>query len=199
MHVLHGTWIPDDVHEFIQKGVFYLWVETDTPLSTSRRGANIVHPRHLAHTALATFLMEKLGLREFMSDALVRTFCMKYFLLPTAAGKPSPSFELLRYVDEEIPTEFELAPWEVCCYQVPDVITALNDIHFIALHVAEDFQMGADLLFWYQYSQMLKGIIAKDQYIPALKYQALSVHQDQGQKGKERSQFRTTPCVGIAV
>ena len=167
MHVIHGTWIPNDAHEFVQSGAFYVWVETDTSTGTSRR-ADAVHPRHLAHTALATFLMEKLGLREPVSGALARTLCTKYFLLPTAADKPSPSFELLRYVDEEEPVEFDLAPWHVSCYQVSDIVTALNDIHFIALHAAEDFQLGADLLFWHQYTQALKGIIAKDQFIPAL-------------------------------
>ncbi len=137
MHIIHGTWIPDDAHEFIQKGAFYLWVETDTSPGTSRRRTGTVHPRHLGQSALATFLVEKLGLREFVSGALERTLSTKYFLLPTAAGKPSPSFELLRYVDEAEPMEFDLVPWQVCCYQVPDIITALNDIHFIALHGAE--------------------------------------------------------------
>src|SRR6266487_4767763 len=167
MHVIHGTWIPDDSHEFNQRWASYLWVETDTPQGNPRSHAGIIHPRHLTHTALATFLMEKLGLQEPVLGALSRTLCIKYFLLPTAAGKPSPSFELLRYVDEEEPMEFDLAPWQVYCYQVPDIITALNDIHFIALNAAEDFQLGADLLFWHQYSQALKSIIAKDQYIPA--------------------------------
>src|SRR5207237_5444582 len=156
---------------------------------------NDVHPRHLAQTALATFLTEKLGLREPVSGALERTLCTKYFLLPTVGGKPSPSFELLRYVDEEEPIEFDLVPWQVCCYQVPDIITTLNDIHFIALHAPEDFQLGADLLFWYQYSQAIKGIIAKDQYIPALKYQAISSPainpgaQDKGKREKNNSSF----------
>src|SRR6266496_3928179 len=162
MHVIHGIWIPDDTNEFIENGAFYLWVETDTPPGTSRRSADGVHPRHLAHTALATFLMEKLGLQEPVSGALARTLCIKYFLLPTAAGKPSPSFELLRYMEEEEPMEFDLAPWQVYCYQVPDIITALNDIHFIALNAAEDFQLGADLLFWHQYSKPLKGKRAKN-------------------------------------
>src|SRR5713101_5655254 len=162
MHVIHGTWIPDDGREFIQKGAFYLWVETDTSPGKSRSRAGTVHPRHLAQSALATFLVEKLGLREFVSGALERTLSTKYFLLPTAAGKPSPSFELLRYVDEAEPMEFDLVPWQVCCYQVPDIITALNDIHFIALHGAEDFQLGADLLFWHHYSQATKGKRAKN-------------------------------------
>ena len=99
---------------------------------------------------------------------------MKYFLLPTVENIPSPSFELLRYVDEEEPIEFDLRPWQVCCYRVSDVMTVLNDLHFIALHAAEDFQLGVDLLFWYQYAQVLKSIIARDQYIPALKYQLTS-------------------------
>ena len=194
MHVIHGTWIPDDAHEFIQSGAFYLWVETDTPQGTPRSRTGTVHPRHLAHTALATFLMEKLGLREFVSGALESTLCTRYFLLPTVAGQPSPSFELLRYVEEEEPIEFELAPWQVSCYRVPDVIAALNDIHFIALHAAEDFQLGADLLFWHQYSQALKGIIVKDQYIPALKYQAISSTPTKSKRAKNSSSFELHPA-----
>ena len=90
MHVIHGTWIPEDTHEFIQNGAFYLWVETDTPADMSRHYADDVHPRHLMHTALSTFLMEKLGLQEPVSGALARTLVTKYFLLPTATGKPAP-------------------------------------------------------------------------------------------------------------
>jgi len=136
MHIIHGTWVPDDTQAFIQGGAFYLWVETDTLAS---RPSDKVHPSHLMHTALAAFLMEKLGLREPVSGALMRTLTLKYFLLPTVAGKPSPSFELLRYVEEEEPLEFDLVPWQVCCYQVQDVITMLSDIYFLALHGAEDF------------------------------------------------------------
>src|SRR5919198_6588668 len=184
MHVIHGSWIPDETDEFTQRGAFYLWVETDTLPGKSRRRAGTVHPRHLMHTALAQFLMEKLGLRESVPGALARTLCTKYFLLPSAAGAPLPSFELLRYVDEEAPAEFELAPWQVCCYRVPQVIPALSDIHFIAFHAAEEFQLGADLLFWYQFTQALKGIIAKDEYIPALKYRALAPSPSKRAKNK---------------
>jgi hypothetical protein len=101
---------------------------------------------------------------------------------------------LLRYVDEEEPMEFDLAPWQVYCYQVPDIITALNDIHFIALNAAEDFQLGADLLFWHQYSQALKSIIAKDQYIPALKYRAISSTPPKGKRAKNISSFELHPA-----
>jgi SNF2 family DNA or RNA helicase len=166
MHIVHGTWIPEDTHEFIQRGAFYVWVETDTPPDTV---SDAVHPRHLDAIALTTFLAERLGLRESPPERLET----RYFLLPTVAGAPAASFELLRYVDEEEPLEFALVPWQVCCYRLPDVISMLNDIHFIALHAAEDFQLGADLVFWHQYAQALKAVIAKDQYIPALKYREL--------------------------
>ena len=194
MHVIHGTWIPDDAHEFIQNGAFYLWVETDTPSDKTQHRVDDVHPGHLIYTALSTFLMEKFGLREPVSGTLVNSLATKYFLLPTVAGKPSPSFELLRYVDEEEPIEFDLSPWQVCCYAVPDIITTLNDIHFVALHAAEDFQLGADLLFWHQYAQAIKNIIAKDQYIPALKYQAISSTQGKGKKAKTTSSFELHPA-----
>ncbi len=125
-----------------------------------------------------------------MSGELSHAMCTKYFLLPTVAEKPSPSFELLRYMDEEEPIDFGLEPWQVNCYQVTDVITTLNDIHFIALNAAEDFQLGADILFWHQYTQAIKSIIAKDQYIPALKYQTISSTPTKGKKAKQTSILR---------
>jgi len=183
MHIIHGTWIPDDAREFIQHGAFYLWVETDafSTMSGELRQGSAVHPRHLLQTALVTFLQEKLGLREPVRETLER----KYFLLPTVAGRPAPSFELLRYVEEEEPLDFALLPWQVCCYRVTDVITTLNDIYFIALHAAEDFQLGTDFLFWHQYTRALKGMIARDQYIPALKYRALALAPAGGKKTKK--------------
>ena len=184
MHIIHGTWIPEDTHEFKQGGSFYLWVETDTPAGASRRQHGNVHPRHLAQSELAAFLMQKLGIQESAPGALARILDTKYFLLPTADGKPAPCFELLRYVDEPEPIEFDLQPWQVCCYRVSDILTTLNDIHFIALHAADDFQLGADLLFWYQYAQALKSIIAKDQYIPALKYQSIPPPPSKGKRAK---------------
>ncbi len=191
MHIIHGTWIPDDAGEFVQRGAFYLWVETDTPLGVPRRRADSGHPRHLMGTALAAFLMERLGVRESAPGALSRMLCTKHFVLPTAAGTPLPSFELVRYVEEEMPLEYALVPWQVWCYRVPHVITALNDIQFIALHAAEDFQLGMDLLFWQHHTQALKAIIAKDQYIPSLRFRALS--PGAGKRAKQQPAFEPYP------
>src|SRR5205807_720809 len=82
---------------------------------------------------------------------------------------------------------WELATWQVCCAPVATVIPTLNDLHFAALQGLEGFQLGADLLFWWQLGQELKGVIAADQYIPALRYRALP------QKGKKQPHFELYP------
>ncbi len=36
MHILHGTWISDDAADFVQRGNFYLWVETAEKLKSRK-------------------------------------------------------------------------------------------------------------------------------------------------------------------
>jgi SNF2 family DNA or RNA helicase len=165
MHIVHGTWIPDKPGEFVQSGAFAVWIETDTPVRAPHRQRTAVHPRHLADAALTTFLTERLGLGASRSALHSCSF-----LLPSADGAPLPSVELLPYTTETAPSTFEYAWWQVCCYRVPRIISTLNEIHFAAMHAADEFQLGADLLFWYHWTQTLKLIITRDQYIPALKY-----------------------------
>ena len=65
----------------------------------------------------------------------------------------------------------------------------LNDLHFLAINNLGEFQLGADLLFWYYYTQAFKPIILKDRYIPSLRY-----HQPQAKKGnRKRSAFAIYP------
>src|SRR5919202_95798 len=190
MHIVHGTWIPAPPGEFVQTGGFYLWVETDTPIRQPRRPGAGVHPRHLANAALDTFVAEGLGVRAFpLAGPARRT---RAFLLPSAAGAPLPSVELLPYLETTTPAGFDLMWWKICCYRVPDVISTLNELHFAALHAAEDFQLGADLLFWYQYTQVLRAIIRKDEYIPALKYRLLPPAS--GKRGQPADRFELHPA-----
>ncbi|HWE60616.1 MAG TPA: ATP-dependent helicase, partial [Chloroflexota bacterium] len=196
MHVVHGTWIPATTTEFVQQGDFHLWVETDAPTHVRRAHAvATLHPRQLAKEALAAFLEEKLLLRDPLLGPNARLLALRPFLLPSADGLPLPSFELLHYVDEEVPDQFSLAPWQVWCYQVPHLISTLNAIHFRALSGAEEFQLGADLLFWHQFTQALKTFIARDQYIPALKAreQAREQAHGKGRRGKEASHVDLYP------
>ena len=69
----------------------------------------------------------------------------------------------------------------------------------MALHAAEDFQLGADLLFWHHYAQALRGMIAKDQYIPALKYQAIPSAPTKGKRGRRNASFELHPAWETAV
>jgi hypothetical protein len=101
--------------------------------------------------------------------------------LPTADDQPLPSLELSNYLETEPPDRFDWQYWQVHCYrlvdpqsQVTNVISLLKDLHFVCQYQLAEVQMGTDLLFWHHYSQALKQLFFKDQYIPALKYRELA-------------------------
>ena len=77
------------------------------------------------------------------------------------------------------------------CYNLTPVIKLLNDIHFLCLYNVAQMQLGADLLFWYHYTQSFKTIIFKDQYIPALKYRELE--QKKGRSKKKLKSWEIYP------
>lgn len=180
MKILHGTWIPNSDTQFIQTGNFYLWVET-APTKRKRKTSDS-HPGHLSKENLATFLTTQLGIKESNYSPLKNQIETKYFLLPTSNNIPLPSPELTRYLEIEIAAEIELKSWAINCYPLTPVIKLLNDFHFLAQYQGEEFTLGADLLFWYHYTQTFKQIILKDQYIPALKYRELAAKKGRGKK-----------------
>ena len=97
MKVIHGTWIPNAVADFIQPGSFYLWVET--PEVKKRRQKNQqIHPGHLAQDELVGFLAQELGIKE-PAATLNERISAKYFALPTANNQPIPSPELIKYLE----------------------------------------------------------------------------------------------------
>lgn len=204
MQILHGTWIPQTGEEFVQTGAFYLWVET-----TERkrfREPSQRHPRQLVAVDLAALLTTELGIQSPNYRKLEDWISPQYFLLPTVDDLPLPSLELSRYLEEDLPETFELQYWQIDCYQtstsakaggfVNNVVSLLNDLHFLALHNLAEIQLGADLLFWFHYTQALKRIILKDQYIPALKYRELEAAKPSGTKRKttQTSTTKTPPA-----
>ncbi|HEY9628895.1 MAG TPA: DEAD/DEAH box helicase [Coleofasciculaceae cyanobacterium] len=185
MKILHGSWIPQSEPGFVQNGAFYLWVET-TERKQFRKPTQ-QHPSQIFSANLATLLAKELGIQPPGYRKLEDFISPQYFLLPTVDHQPLPSLELSRYLEEELPESFELAYWQIDCYKtiasaktggtVNNVISLLNDLHFLALHNLTEIQLGADLLFWFHYTQALKRIILKDQYIPALKYREIAPSQ----------------------
>ncbi|BAY61537.1 putative helicase [Calothrix brevissima NIES-22] len=197
MKVLHGTWIPNAASDFTQPGSFYLWIETPI-VKKSRTNQQNIHPGHLPKAELIAFLTQALGLKE-SANQLSQRLTPKYFALPTANNQPLPSPELIKYLEVEIPEEYEgFQYWQVDCYEtitynktekVNNVIKLLNDIHFLALHNADEVQLGSDLLFWYHYTQSFKQVILKDQYIPSLKYRQLEAAKTSKKSKSTAQQF----------
>ncbi|MEL6489160.1 MAG: DEAD/DEAH box helicase [Cyanobacteria bacterium J06634_6] len=176
MKVLHGTWIPDAPSTFVRTGSFYLWIETPQKI--------------LPKASLAKFLEKELGFFDPRAGGLSRDVTPKVFYLPSKAAQPLPSIEVARYLEYELPDSFELQPWEIDCYRVnrsakggkanvpltgiSAFISQLKELHFIAQYQLADVQLGADLLFWFHYTQAFKSVILKDHYIPSLRYRQVN-------------------------
>lgn len=192
MNVLHGTWIPENKETYERSGAFYLWVETAAK-SKAKKGPK-VHPRALQKQPLAEFLKNEAGIKETFKEQISRCITEKYFTLPAAGNFPVKSYELLKYAGEEPPADYTLQQWQICCYQAPtvEIIGFLNDLHFLFAYRPSNMLLGTDLLFWYHYTQLLKEILLKDQYIPALKYRERS--QPKGKKKKPSDRFTIYPA-----
>jgi SNF2 family DNA or RNA helicase len=194
MKILHGTWIPASGEEFIQSGDFYIWVETDEPTpkpsgkSTSARSTSNhqEHPQYLRQRELSTFLTDELAISSSRTEIVGIKISPKYFILPSTATQPLPSIELSRYLESEPATATTWKIWSIDCYRISSIIKTLNEIHFLCLYQSSELQFGADLLFWYHYSQSFQEIIRKDRYIPALKYQEISIPKPKGKASKTK-------------
>ncbi|MEM6867900.1 MAG: ATP-dependent helicase, partial [Cyanobacteria bacterium P01_C01_bin.121] len=169
MKILHGTWIPDAHTNFVQTGAFYLWVETAE--------------KTLQKKALSLFLEEELGFPRSSTRDFAEDISDKFFELPTADGIRLPSVEMARYLEIDLPESFEWQTWPIACYRVgryfkggqslPGIralLPQLKELHFIAQYQLADVQLGADLLFWFHYTQAFKQVILRDHYIPSLRY-----------------------------
>ena len=203
MKILHGTWIPDAHSNFVQTGAFYLWVET-------AEGT-------LPKKALALFLEEELGFPHSSAHSLGKDISDRFFELPTAAGDRLPSLELARYLEMELPESFEWQTWPIACYRVgrffkggqsiPGVgalLPQLKELHFIAQYQLADVMLGADLLFWFHYTQAFKQVILKDHYIPSLRYRQVEKkfetypHWEIISEAYEDAVQRYVPCMPLA-
>ncbi len=192
MKILHGTWVPQAEETFIQPGQFCLWVETSEPSRPSRKKAGDRPTHHLPQAALTT-LLEEIGIKPPAYRSIEQSIKPYHWLLPTAADSPLPSLELSRYLEQDASDTFDYQLWAVDCYVTPALttLTLLNELHFIALYNLAEVQLGADLLFWYHYTQSLKQVLQRDQYIPAMRYRELAPASKTRSKRKTAAQKRT--------
>lgn len=149
-------------------------MESET--TNNKNNANNEHPRTLQKHTLATFLRDEIGIREISLENFDHCIVARYFALPGVGNVPVKSYELLKYTDEEAPTDFMFGQWKIWCYQVPtvEIISLLNEIHFLFAYYPSNMLLGTDVLFWYHYMQLIREILLKDQYIPALKYRGFA-------------------------
>jgi SNF2 family DNA or RNA helicase len=202
MNIVHGTWIPQSEPEFLQTGTFYLWVET-TQRGKTRKPVEPTnrYPGQLGGTALVEWLSQTCGLAFPPSRQPGSPVSQQFFVLPSQDAEPLPSPELSRYLETDLPEQFQWQTWSIDCLPVLTTVKAsgsrmatvnavvkvLNDLHFVALSFPQEVQLGADLLFWYHCSQAVKRLIFKDQYIPALKYRELPTPQPPASATKSKA------------
>ncbi|MFN2218685.1 MAG: DEAD/DEAH box helicase [Anaerolineae bacterium] len=181
MKILHAFWLPERTDGFLQRGSFRLWVETleRRPAKKGSRDTS-VHPFSLPAAAWPAFL-DALGLKPSalqLRDLL--DACEIH--LPSASDAPLPSPQLAKYWPEAIDeASMDLRPWRVDCQRLDQPIRQLSELHFLAFYRAEDVQPGSDFLFWYWFTQGLKRLLVRDQYLPAL-----ILHQPPRPKGKRK-------------
>ncbi|WP_295447876.1 DEAD/DEAH box helicase [uncultured Thiodictyon sp.] len=163
MPILHAVWLPDPTDAFVQSGAFRLWAETQERRPVGRDQGLPVHPFHLSRAEWPAFL-ETLGASSL--DDAFETCALQ---LPGKADTPLPSPALARYwPDDSDDGPLSFQRWQVDCYRLDRPIKQLSDIHFLAFHRAADVQPGSDFLFWYWFTQELKRLLVRDQYLPAL-------------------------------
>lgn len=182
MHILHGTWIPKETNEFLQDGAFHLWIETEA----SKKAGNWV--KYLSPKELAVILADELDIAPNVNAVRHRTrIC--HILLPSYQGKSLPSPELARWLAMTVPDgkEIKLIYYQIASFLLNNPVKDLSQLRFVVAHQMESVQLGSGLLFWVHFCQLIKEILLKDQYIPALKYRALP------SKGKVSNRFEIHP------
>lgn len=185
MKILHGTWIPDLESTFVQRGTFCLWIETS---HSHHRKKGQLHPQHLLTSELNELLGHELGIKPKPLANFDPCFGRRSFVLPTHGDHPLPSLELARYLEQDLPETFEYQVWNVDCYLTAALygVSLLQDLHFITLYNLANVHLGADLLFWYHYTQALKQVLIRDQYIPALRYREIAAPKSQSRSSQAK-------------
>ncbi|MDQ7091644.1 MAG: DEAD/DEAH box helicase [Methylococcales bacterium] len=159
MKVIHGIWIPNSKADFIQTGQFYIWIETDEVKPKKNKN---LHPQQLPEDEGLKFLKSAFSYHLMPNDKQPQ---LETLFLPTVANKPLPAPEL---ATSEISEEISLNAWQVHVFPLVNPLQTLGDIYFLTHYQLDDVRISSDFLFWYYFSQSIKQVLYKDQYIPAV-------------------------------
>ncbi len=159
MKVIHGIWCPVSTAGFIQTGQFYIWVETDEVKPKKNKN---LHPRQLRKQDGLEFLKSSFTYQLNPRDPQP---LLHDVYLPTLNDHPMPAPEL---ATSEPSDAVSLQAWQVYAYPVINPLQTLGDIYFLTHYQLDDVRISSDFLFWYYFSQSIKQVFYKDQYIPAV-------------------------------
>lgn len=154
MHIIHGTWIPDDSEDFFNGGQFWVWVESKDSFG-------------LQADLLSKFFVETFPLPDTEQEGL-KIQATRYFLLPSSNHGPLPSPELSHFLGTLPPTTHQWTQWPIDCISPNNPLSFLKEVHFLTQSASNEVRLGGDLEFWYDFCQGFKTIVLKDQYIPAM-------------------------------
>jgi SNF2 family DNA or RNA helicase len=160
MKIIHGIWTPENNQEFVQDGQFSIWIETDERTTKDRK----IHPHHLQQSECADFLKQEFAYNLASKNPIT----LQTIKLPTYQGKPLPAPELAGNQELDDEAVITLEDWQVYRYVLLQPLKEINQIHFLSSYQTTNTRMGSDFLFWHYFSQSLKIVLYKDQYIPAL-------------------------------
>ncbi|MCK5355139.1 MAG: ATP-dependent helicase, partial [Methyloprofundus sp.] len=144
MKVIHGIWIPHSKTDFIQKGQFYIWVETDEVKPIKNK---TLHPRQLQKQACLDFLKTAFAYSLKRDDPAPQ---IQTVYLPTLNDNPLPAPEL---VISEASEEVVLQAWQVFSCPLLTPLKTIGDIYFLSHYQLEEVSISGDFLFWYYFSQ----------------------------------------------
>lgn len=159
MKVIHGNWTPDNTQDFVQEGQFSIWIESNEV--TPRTNKNI-HPQHLKESDCLEFLKQAFALIPKSKDA----GGFRTIKLPTHQGKPLASPEL-KFTELDEKSVITLDDWQVYSFNLVHPLEEIKNIHFLSYY-QDNLRLGNDFLFWLYFSQAIKAVLYKDNYIPAL-------------------------------
>ena len=165
------------LHAAFLEGEFLLWGETPEkpattvvkkPKNKNHLRASPAHPKPLRYDAGAEKLSSVLKEIGFDSKVIKKSIRLIVASLPTVDNQPVPSSPLIGESPESVRTA-TLVPWKVTVLRLP----LEKAVEFLCRSIGKQILgsgiiVGKDLTFWAIALRFAGGLVAKQQFLPAL-------------------------------